>query len=215
MKKTFKKTLSLILAIMLTFSVASVAFAVDSNINNSDRYPLTQDEAEAKAMQYIEYKRITPITSEELYSDDEVSNKEIYKVILMATLEDGTSMKYVAYIDKYDGTVYNKTADYVIPVASKYKPLTAESAFEYTLKALCADKENVVVLKKNEIKENEKVVAYSYEFVEDFYIKHKCVIDVDSAFIKNISIAEPVNIIDRIILMIRVLFARLLGASIL
>lgn len=205
--KLMKKLLSLILAILMVFSVVTVAFAADST-----QIAFPEDEAEAKAMMYIEYKYCTPIIDRnELYSDDSVSDKEVYKITLLTTLEDNTVITYIAYIDKYDGTVYNRTANYALPIASKRNPLSADEAFNYTLKALCAEKDNVIVLKKNEIKENGKVVAYNYEFVEDFYIKHKCTIDVETGFIDNISIAEPVNIIDRIILMIKVLLAKLLG----
>ena len=202
-----KKLLSLVLAILMTFSVATIAFAADST-----QIFFSEDEAEAKAKMYIEYKYYTPIIDRnELYSDDSMSDKEVYKITLITTLEDNTLINYIAYIDKDDGTVYNRTADYALPIASSRNPLTADEAFNYTLKALCAEKENVIVLKSNEITENGKVVAYSYEFVEDFYVKHKCTIDVKTGFIDNISIAEPVNIIDRIILMIRVLLAKLLG----
>ena len=204
-----KKILSLILAILMTFSVASIAFAADS-----PQYAFPEDEAEAKAMMYIEYKYCTPITTETTYSDDSVSNVEVYKVTLLTTLADNTVITYIAYIDKYDGTVYNRTADYALPIATSFNPLTADEAFDYTLKALCAEKENVIVFKNEEIKENGKVVGYNYEFVEDFYIKHRATIDAKTGFIENISIAEPVNIIDRIILMIRVLLAKLFGKAV-
>ncbi len=204
-----KKILSLILAILMTFSVASIAFAADVT-----QFAIPEDEAEAKAMMYIEYKYCTPKTTETTYSDNSVSNVDVYKVTLLTSLEDNTVITYIAYIDKYDGTVYNKTADYALPIATAFNPLTADEAFNYTLKALCAEKEDVIVLKNEEIKENGKVVGYSYEFVEDFYIKHKAKIDVNTGFIDNISIYEPVNIIDRIILMIKVLFAKLFGKAV-
>ena len=208
-----KKLISLILAVLLTFSVVGVAFAAESSVP-SNSYTMTEEEAIAKAKMYIEYKYYNADVDDYVYSDDSVTNKETYEVFLAVTLEDNTRVNYTAYIDKYDGTVYNKKAYYVIPIATVFTPLTADEAFDYTLKALCAEKENVIVLKKNEVKENDKVVSYSYEFVENFYIKHKATIDVNTGLIENISIAEPVNIIDRIILMIKVLFARLLGGSI-
>lgn len=204
-----KKFLSLILVVLLTFSVATVAFGADST-----KIPMSKEEAETKALMYIEYKYYNSTIKEDNdYSDDSVSGKEIYKVTLFTTLEDNTRIDYVAYIDKYSGTVYNKTALYTIPIATVFTPLSEEKAFEYSLKALCAEKEDVIILKKNEVKENGKVVSYSFEFVENFYIKHKCTIDTKTGFIENISIAEPSNIIDRIILMIRVLFAKLLGGA--
>lgn len=216
MKKTLKKSLSLILAILLTFSVATVSFAVEGGLTDAN-VPIHEDEAKIKALEYLNAKNghyYQTITTK-YYSDDEVSGKEVYVVTTTLQLEDGTAMEYKAYIDKYDATVYNKTAEYIFPIATILTPLTADEAFDYTLKALCANKEDVVVLKTTEIKENGKTVGYSYEFVENFYTKHKATIDVNSGFIDNIVIVEPVNIIDRIILMIKVLFARLLGGSIL
>lgn len=200
-----KKLLSLILAILMAFSVVSVAIAADGT-----QIAISEDEAEAKAMMYIEYANCNfDINTEAVYE-----NKEVYEVTMYATLEDNTRIDYVTYIDKYNGTVYNKTANYIKKIATVSNPLSAEEAFDYTLKALCAEKESVVILKNNEIKENGKVIGYKYEFVEDFYINHQCTIDIRTGFIENISIAEPVNIIDRIILMIRVLIAKLLnGAS--
>lgn len=203
MKKTLKKSLSLILAILLSFSAVSFAFAV---------YPA--EDAKVAAMEYIAYKSYNQLISEETYSDDTVSNKEVYKVTSMVILEDGTAMKYEAFIDKYDGTVYNKNADYIIPVASIFSPLTEEEAYKYALKALCAKEEDIVMFERESIVEDGKIVAYSYEFVENFYVKHRCTIDPKTGFIDNISIVEPVNIIDRIILMIKVLIAKLLGVSI-
>ena len=187
----------------MIFSMVSFAFAL-----------YHEDDAKVAAMQYIAYKSYNQLISEEKYSDDEVSNKTVYKVTSMVILEDGTAMKYEAFIDKNDGTVYNKNADYIIPIATILSPLTEEEAYQYVLKALCAKEEDVVMFKKSTIEENGKAVAYSYEFVENFYVKHKCTIDAKTGFIDNISIAEPVNIIDRVILMIKVLFARLLGVSI-
>ena len=203
MKNTLKKSLSLVLAILMIFSMASFAFAL-----------YAEEDARVVAMEYIAYKTYNQLVSEEKYSDDEVSNKVVYKVTSMVILEDGTAMKYEAYIDKNDGTVYNKNADYIIPIATALTPLTEEEAYNYVLKALCANEEDVVMFKKSTIEENGKAVAYSYEFVENFYVKHKCTIDAKTGFIDNISIVEPVNIIDRVILMIKVLFTKLLGVSI-
>ena len=134
-----KKLLSLILAILLTFSIATVAFAAEGGVV-TPKIPISEDEAEAKAMMYIEYKYCNPLTIETLYSDKSVTDKEVYKVTLLTTLEDNTGITYVAYIDKYDGTVYNKTATYTIPIATVFSPLTADEAFDYSLKALCAEK---------------------------------------------------------------------------
>lgn len=202
MKNTLKKSLSLVLAILMIFSMASFALAY------------SKEQAKVDAMEYIVCRSYNQLISEEQYSDDKVSNETVYKVTSMVILEDGTAMKYEAYIDKNDGTVYNKNADYIIPIATSLTPLTEEKAYNYVLKALCANKEDVVMFKKSTIEENGKTVAYSYEFVENFYVKHECTIDAKTGFIDNISIVEPVNIIDRVILMIKTLFAKLLGVSI-
>ena len=203
MKKTLTKTLSLILAILLTFSVATVSFAVDAT-------PIAKEEAEVKALEYIRYNNCNSIITDDVYSDAENVNKAIYKVTSLVTLEDNTAVTYVAYVDKYDGTVYNRTANFIKPTLN----LTENEAFQLALKALCANEEDIVVFKRANITENGEVVGYSYEFVEDFYVKHKCNVDAKTGFIDNIVIVEPVNIIDRIILMIKVLFTRLLGVTI-
>ena len=45
----------------------------------------------------------------------------LFFVTLLTTLADNTVITYIAYIDKYDGTVYNRTADYANEVAEELK----------------------------------------------------------------------------------------------
>ena len=63
MNKTFKKALSLILAIMLTFSVASFAFAAGELTEE-----ISKVEAEEIALKYLSFKNQTSIVYDDVYN---------------------------------------------------------------------------------------------------------------------------------------------------
>ena len=211
MNKTLKKSVFLILAILLTFSIGLFAFAADSS--DSEATPISKEDAEFIAVEYIRKNTCRHITSDDIYSDGVYyNNKEVYKVMSIVTLEDNTGITYITYVDKYTGRVYDRTAKYALPIATIFTPLTEDEAFDYVLKALCAIEDKVVVLKKQaNLNKSGKVESYSFEFAENFYEHHKCTIYVNNGDMEDIEISVPTNIVDRIVLLIRVLTAKFFG----
>ena len=78
MSKTLKKTLSLILALTLTFTMGVFAFATDSALPNE---PVTKEEAEIIALECLSFKNQTSIVYE-----DEYDYIPAYKVISTVVL---------------------------------------------------------------------------------------------------------------------------------
>ena len=195
MKKTFKKALSLILALMLTFSAASFAFAVDTIEE------ISKDKAEEIALEYLSFKNQTSIVYEDVYE-----YTEAYKVISTVVLNSNKVVTFVCYVSK-DGEVLDRTADYLASTVSPFNPLTQAEALDYAIEAFGANSAKVVVLTKETVN-YEGSVAYHFLFCEDVFERNECYVDADTGEIYNIKISWPKNIVDRLVLMIRVFIAR-------
>ena len=92
MNKKFNKALSLILALMLVFSVIPFAFAADSYTYDD----LTQEEVEKIALEYLTFKDQTSYVY-----DTEYNYSPAYKVISTVVLANNKVVTFVCYIDKY------------------------------------------------------------------------------------------------------------------
>ena len=196
MNKTFKKALSLILAIMLTFSVASFAFAAGELTEE-----ISKVEAEEIALKYLSFKNQTSIVYDDVYN-----YTDAYKVISTVVLENNKVITFICYVSK-EGDVLYRTADYLISTVSPFNPLTQEEAVDYAIEALGADKTNVVVLTKETVN-YEGSLAFHILFCEDVFERNECYINASSGAIENIKVNWPTNVVDRLVLMIRVFIAR-------
>ena len=197
MKKTFKKTFSLILALIVAFSAVSFAYAVDSDLIEE----ITKEEAEEIALEHLTFKNQTSIVYEDVYE-----YTEAYKVISTVVLNTNKVVNFVCYVSK-DGDVLDRTADYLASTVSPFNPLTQAEALDYVIEAFGADPTNVVVLTKETVN-YEGSVTYHFIFCEDVFERNECYVDADTGSIFNIKINWPSNVFDRLVLMIRVFIAR-------
>ncbi len=196
MKNTLKKSLSLIIAIVLAFSVVSFAFAADELTEE-----ITEAEAEEIALEYLTFKNQTSIVYDDVYNA-----QDAYKVISTVVLESNKVVTFVCYVSK-DGDVLYRYADYLTSTVSPFNPLTQDEALDYAIEAFGADKAKVVVLTKETVNYNGSV-AYHFLFCEDVFERNECYVDADTGAMDEIKINWPTNVVDRLVLMIRVFIAR-------
>ena len=196
MKKTLKKVLSLILALMLTFSVATMTFAADELTEE-----ISKTQAEEIALQYLSFKNQTSIVYEDVYN-----YTEAYKVISTVVLDTNKVVTFVCYVSK-DGDVIYREADYLKSSVSPFNPLTQTEALDYAIEAFGANPAKVVVLTKETVN-YEGSVAFHFLFCEDVFERNECYVDADTGAMLDIKITRPTNIVDRMVLMIRVFIAR-------
>ncbi len=197
MSKTLNKTLSLILALMLTFSLCTLAFATDTTIPDDS---ITKEDAEVIALEYLSYKNQTSIVYE-----DEYDYTPAYKVISTVVLHNNKVITFVCYVDKTEGDVLYRTGSYV---GLDINPLTQKEALNYAIAAFGANKDKVVVLTNETIVNDAGEIVYHFLFCEDVFERNECTVTADTGFMDNIRITKPTNIVDRLVLMIRVFIAR-------
>lgn len=200
MKKVFQKSLSLILALLLTFSVGIFAFAADTD---DELVPVTKKEAEQIALQYLSYANQNSFIYE-----DEYNYTPAYKVVSTVVLDNNKVITFVCYVDKYEGDVLYRTGTYVGLDINPLNPLTQEEALNYAITAFGANKDNVVVLTNEKLVNGNGDVVYHFLFCEDVFERNECTVVAKSGFIDNIKISKPSNIVDRLVLMIKVLIAK-------
>lgn len=200
MRKFLKKTLSIVLAILLVFSAGAFAFAADTT---DDVSTISKSDAEEIALRYLTFKNQTSIVYEDVYE-----YAPAYKVISTVVLNNNKVITFVCYVSKDEGDVLYRTGNYVGLDINPFNPLTQEEALNYAIAAFGADKENVVVLTKETLINDEGERVYHFLFCEDVFERNECTVTADSGYIDNIKITKPTNIIDRLVLMIRVLIAR-------
>ncbi len=196
-----KKTLSLILALMLTFSVSIFAFAVDTNDGTIDI--ITKEDAEEIALQYLTYKNQTSIVYE-----DEYNYIPVYKVISTVVLTNNKVVTFVCYVEKDGGDVIYRTGSYIGLDINPLDPLTQNEALNYAIAALGANKDKVVVLTNEQRINDDGELVYHFLFCEDVFERNECTVTADSGFMDNIKVTKPTNIVDRLVLMIKVFIAR-------
>ena len=200
MSKSLNKTISLILALMLTFSFATLSFATDETLTDD---VITEDDAKAIALQYLSYKNATSIVYE-----DEYDFTPAYKVISTVVLYNNKVITFVCYIDKLEGDVLYRTGSYVGLDINPLDPLTQNEALNYAISAVGANKEKVVVLTNETLVNDKGETVYHFLFCEDVFERNECTVTADTGFMDNIRITKPTNIVDRLVLMIRVFIAR-------
>ncbi len=200
MSKIFKKTLSLILALTLAFGLSALAFATDTT---TPAEPITKEEAETIALQYLSFKNQTSI----VYTD-EYDYIPAYKVISTVVLHNNKVITFVCYVDKTEGDVLYRTGSYVGLDINPLDPLTQNEALNYAIAAFGANKDKVVVLTSETLVNEKGETVYHFLFCEDVFERNECTITADTGFIDDIKITKPTNVFDRLVLMIRVFIAR-------
>ncbi len=201
MSKTLKKALSLILALLLTFSISSFAFAgeITDDINT-----ITKDEAVEIALKYLTFKGDP---SNIVYEDD-YDYIPAYKVISTVVLKNNKVITFVCYVEKDGGDVLYRSGNYVGLDVTPFNPLTQSEALNYAIAALGANTDKVVVLTKETFINEDGETAYHFIFCEDVFERNECTVTATTGFIDNIKVTRPTNIVDRMVLMIRVFIAR-------
>ena len=101
MKKTLKKTFSLLLALIVAFSAVSFAFALDSDLVEE----ITKEQAEEIALEHLTFKNQTSLVYEDVYE-----YTEAYKVISTVVLSTNKVVNFICYVSK-DGDVLYRYAD--------------------------------------------------------------------------------------------------------
>ena len=212
-----KKTISLILALILAFSMCIVAFAEDA-------VALTKDEAKAKAVAHINYDSEislgTYVTSG-TYNHDAEGQIEVYNVTSNLLLKSGKTAIYKTVVDKYTGKIYSQSANILDITSIFIKNITIDQAYSLALEAMGVDKDNTSSLTKKEITTADGKAAYHFVFVEGFSEQFECTVIKYDGAIEDIKVSkynEPstdsplsgiTGIIERIILAIKVLISKL------
>ena len=125
-----KKTLSLILAIILTFSMGIVAFA-------EEPVALTKDEAKAKAVEHVNFdSELAAIATSGTYNHDAEGTVEVYNITSTLFLKSGKTAIYKTTIDKYTGKIYNQSATVIAFESILLRNITAEQACSLAIEAL-------------------------------------------------------------------------------
>ncbi len=200
MSKTLKKTLSLILALTLTFTMGVFAFATDSALPDE---PVTKEEAEIIALECLSFKNQTSIVYE-----DEYDYIPAYKVISTVVLHSNRVITFVCYVDKAEGDILYRTGSYIGLDINPLDPLTQNEALNYAITAFGADKDKVVVLTSETLVNDKGETVYHFVFCEDVFERNECTVTADTGFIDDIKIKVPTNVFDRLVLMIRVFIAK-------
>lgn len=212
-----KKALSLILAILLTFSMASFAFA------EGEATALTKEQARAKAIAHVKYDTelsLGSFTTTGTYNDDFQGEVEVYNVTSSLLLYSGKTVTYYTIVDKYSGRIYYQKAT-IVDLPSILE-LTEDQALSLALEVLGVNKDNTSVLSKNTIDTAGGKKVYQFVFVEGFSEKYECTVskgELVSVVVDDIKVSkynEPTDtnsgfsaIIEKIVLAIKVLLAKL------
>lgn len=199
MSKKFSKVLSLILALILIFSAMPFAFAADEYESDV----VTKAEAEEIALEHFTFKNQTSIVY-----DTDYDYSPAYKVISTVVLSNNRVVTFICYVDKYSGDVLYRTGSYVGFDINPLDPLTQEEALNYVMAAFGANSDDVVVLTKERVVTDDGEIAYHFIFCENVFERNECTVIADTGFIDNITVTWPTNVVDRLVLMIRVFIAR-------
>ncbi len=199
MKKTFNKVLSLVLALVLTFSVASFVFAADI----AEGEIITRNKAEEIALEYLSFKNADSVIEDSYYE-----YTAAYKVITTGVLSNNKVIIFICYVDKETGDVLYRTGNYIDITVNPFNPLTKEEALNYAMTAFGVNKNDVVVLTQETGYNDEGTIRYHFLFCEEVFERNECYVDANTGFIDDIKISKPGNIVDRLVLMIRVFIAK-------
>ena len=203
-----KKTLSLILAIILTFSMSTLAFA-------GDAVALTKEEARAKAIAHVHYEKeyeVGTYVLNDTYTDDLQGEVEVYDVTSRLLLFSGRTVTYNTKVDKYSGKIYYQKATIVdLPALFDF---SEDTALNLAIEVLGVNKDNTSVLSETPNSDG----SYSFVFVEGYSQKYECtvvksnlavVVDNINVSLYNQESVTSTNIVERIVLVLKVLIAKL------
>ena len=197
-----KKILSLVLAIILTLNVGVFAFATQEDTLN----PISKQKAEALAIDFLIHDGCFHSTTLTTYSDNKFyENVPAYEVISTARLKSGELVTYTTYVDLYTGKIYYRTAQFERNIA----PLTKKQALEYAYKVLCITEEGTNLLSSKETSLSSYETVYQFTFCKNTFTKYECTISAETGFVDKVSVGTPTNIIERILLLLQVLIARI------
>lgn len=212
-----KKTLSLILALILTFSMGTLAFA------EGTATAITRDEAKAIAIKHINYDRASNLSTaiSGTYKDDLQGEVEVYNVTSTLVLKSGSIFIYETVVDKYSGKIYNQKATRSIldPTYLLNINLTLDAAYDVALDVVGVNKDNTVAFTKEPAKTADGRDAYHFVFVEGYSLKYECTVVKGNGSVEDIKVSQYNNessessgisgLLERIILVFKVLIAKL------
>ena len=193
-----KKTLSLILAIILTFSMATFAFAGETAT------ALTKDEAKSIALKYLDYSDEASLILNTTYN-----GHDVYNITSTLLLKSGRYIIFTTIVDEYTGKIYDQKADFKGLSMIFTKNITMEKAFDLAIEAFDVNKDNTVVITQEAIVTESGEDAYHFIFSEGNSLKYECTVMKYDGSIENITIKESQSIIERIILAIRAFLSKL------
>lgn len=217
-----KKTLSLILALILTFSMGTLAFAAETAT------ALTKDQAKAAAVAHVNYDSEYALGTYVLsgtYTDDIQGTVEVYNVTSTLLLKSGRTVVYKTVVDKYNGKIYYQEADIKDITSLFLKNITMEQAYSLAIEALGVNADNTVLISQQAIVTDNGNDAYQFVFVEGYSQKFECTVMKYDGSIENIKVSKYTvestedlsvsNILEKIILIFKVLIAKLNPANLL
>ena len=211
-----KKALSLILALILTFSMGTLAFAEETAT------ALTKDQAKAAAVAHVNYDSevgLATFAVNGTYTDDIQGTVEVYNVTSTLVLKSGRTVVYKTVVDKYSGKIYYQEADIKDLTSIFIKNITMEQAYSLALEALGVNAENTVMLSQQAIVTDNGSDAYHFVFVEGYSQKFECTVMKYDGSIEDIKVSKYTvesgndlrvsNILEKFILIFKVLIAKL------
>lgn len=197
-----KKTLSFILAIILTLNIGVFAFAAQEDTLK----PISKQAAEEYAIDFLVHDGCFHSTTLTTYNDNKFyENVPAYEVISTARLKSGELVTYTTYVDLYTGKIYYRTAQFERNIA----PLTKKEALEYAYKVLCISEEGTTLLSSKESSLSSAETVYQFTFCKNTFTKYDCTIYAETGFIDKVSVGTPSNIIERLLLLLQMLVAKI------
>ena len=205
-----KKTLSVILAILMMFSMATFAFAEEATA-------LTKDQALAKAIAHVKYDSEISLGTYAItgtYNDDFQGEVEVYNVTSTLILTSGRTVVYKTVIDKYSGKIYYQSANVLSLLTYN---LTVDQAYSLALEALGVNQDNTVSFTKEAVVTADGKDAYHFVFCEGYSQQYECTVMKTDGTIEDIKISQYNDdstnsisgILERIVLFIKVLISKL------
>ena len=217
-----KKTLSLILSLLLIFSMSTVAFAAETAT------ALTKEQAKSLAVAHVNYDSEIALGTYALtgtYNDSLQGTVEVYNVTSTLLLKSGRTVVYKTVVDKYSGKIYYQSANILDITSILIKNITMDQAYGLALEALGVNAENTVVLTQEAITKADGSEAYHFIFVEGYSEKFECTVMKYDGAIEDIKVSKYTaastgstsisNIMQRIVLILKVLIAKLNPANLL
>ena len=211
-----KKTLSLILSLLLIFSMSTVAFAAETAT------ALTKEQAKSLAVAHVNYDSeyaLGTYAISSTYNHDVEGQKEVYNVKSTLLMASGKTVVYDTVVDKYTGKIYYQKANLLDITSILNKNITIDQAYSIAIDALGLNADNTVALTKTPIVTADGKDAYHLVIVEGFSKQYECTVMKSNGDIENIKYStytEPSSgvdsifsdIIERIIVAIKVLITR-------